>query len=177
VIGNDRLPSLADRDHLPYVDALVKEVFRWHPVVALDLPHRLMQDDIHDGYFIPEGTTVVANIWKFLHDPKTYADPMTFNPDRFLGSQPEQDPREYCFGFGRRVCPGRNLAEASVWLSCAASLAVFNMSKPVDAAGRPIEPDIDFSSATISHPAPFKCDIKPRSETARLLILAEDEAK
>ncbi|KZT28782.1 cytochrome P450 [Neolentinus lepideus HHB14362 ss-1] len=32
MIGNDRLPSLADRDQLPYVDALVKEVFRWHPV-------------------------------------------------------------------------------------------------------------------------------------------------
>ncbi|KZT28757.1 cytochrome P450 [Neolentinus lepideus HHB14362 ss-1] len=102
VIGNDRLPSLADRDQLPYVDALVKEVFWWHPVGPLDLAHRLMQDDIHDGYFIPEGTMVIANIWKFLHDPMTYADPMTFNPDRFLGSQPEHDPQEYCFGFGLR---------------------------------------------------------------------------
>ncbi|KZT28780.1 cytochrome P450 [Neolentinus lepideus HHB14362 ss-1] len=179
VIGNDRLPSLSDRDQLPYVGALVKEVFRWHPVAPLGLPHRLMQDDVHDGYFIPEGTLVIANIWsvKFLHDPKTYADPMTFNPDRFLGSQPEHDPREYCFGFGRRICPGRHLAEASVWLSCAASLAVFHISKPVDAAGRPIEPVIDFSSGSNSHVAPFRCDIKPRSETARHLILAEDEAK
>ncbi|KZT28053.1 cytochrome P450 [Neolentinus lepideus HHB14362 ss-1] len=84
VIGNDRLPSLADRDQLPYVDALAKKVFRWHPVVPLD--------DVHDGYFIPEGTFVIANIWKFLHDPKTYVDPMTFNPDRFLGSQSEYDP-------------------------------------------------------------------------------------
>ncbi|KZT28797.1 cytochrome P450 [Neolentinus lepideus HHB14362 ss-1] len=177
VIGNDRLPSLADMDKLPYIDALVKEVFRWHPVAPLGLPHSLMKDDIHDGYFIPKGTIVIANIWKFLHDPKTYADPMMFNPDRFLGNQPEYDPREYCFGFGRRVCPGRNLAEASVWLSCAASLAVFNISKPVDVAGRQIEPVVDFSSATISHPAPFRCDIKPRSENARRLILVEDEAK
>ncbi|EPQ54805.1 cytochrome P450 [Gloeophyllum trabeum ATCC 11539] len=177
VIGNDRLPSLADQGQLPYVDALVKEVFRWHPVVPLDLPHRLMQDDIHEGYFIPEGTVVVANIWKMLHDPKTYANPMVFNPSRFLGEKPELDPREYCFGFGRRVCPGRNLAEASVWLSCAMSLAVFNIMKAKDQAGRAIEPEIDFSSATISHPAPFKCSITPRSDAARALILAENEAK
>ncbi|TFK48739.1 cytochrome P450 [Heliocybe sulcata] len=177
VIGNDRTPSLGDKDRLPYVDALVKEVFRWHPVVPLDLPHRLMQDDVHEGYFIPEGTIVVANIWKFMHDPDIYTDPMNFNPDRFLGSQPEQDPREYVFGFGRRICPGRNVAEASVWLSCAASLAVFNISKPVDGSGRLIEPTLDFSSATISHAAPFRCDIKPRSEAARQLILIENEGK
>jgi hypothetical protein len=35
VIGNDRLPTLADQPNLPYTDALVKEVFRWNPVVPL----------------------------------------------------------------------------------------------------------------------------------------------
>jgi hypothetical protein len=33
VVGNDRLPSYADREYMPYVDALVKEVFRWNTVV------------------------------------------------------------------------------------------------------------------------------------------------
>lgn len=33
VVGNDRLPSYADRECMPYVDALVKEVFRWNTVV------------------------------------------------------------------------------------------------------------------------------------------------
>ncbi|KAG2353725.1 cytochrome P450, partial [Suillus spraguei] len=32
VVGPDRLPSFADRDSLPYTEALVKEVFRWHAV-------------------------------------------------------------------------------------------------------------------------------------------------
>ena len=31
VIGNDRLPTLADRANLPYVDAVAKEVLRWRP--------------------------------------------------------------------------------------------------------------------------------------------------
>jgi cytochrome P450 len=33
VVGSDRLPNLADRDSLPYVDALVSEVLRWRPVI------------------------------------------------------------------------------------------------------------------------------------------------
>ena len=35
VIGNDRLPTLADMPNLPYIEALVKEVFRWHVVAPL----------------------------------------------------------------------------------------------------------------------------------------------
>lgn len=49
----------------------------------------------------------VANLVprQFLHDPQTYADPMTFNPDRFVpteSKEAERDPRDCCFGFGRR---------------------------------------------------------------------------
>lgn len=35
VVGRNRLPTLADRASLPYVEALVKEVFRWQPVGPL----------------------------------------------------------------------------------------------------------------------------------------------
>ena len=37
VVGSDRLPSFADRPKLPYVEALVKEVFRWNPVAPLGM--------------------------------------------------------------------------------------------------------------------------------------------
>lgn len=40
VVGTDRLPTFADRDHLPYVEALVTEVFRWNPVVPLGMWYR-----------------------------------------------------------------------------------------------------------------------------------------
>lgn len=35
VVGCDRLPRIADRDALPYVGAVLKEVLRWRPVVPL----------------------------------------------------------------------------------------------------------------------------------------------
>ncbi len=35
VLGSDRLPSIADKDRLPYIHALVLEVLRWLPVAPL----------------------------------------------------------------------------------------------------------------------------------------------
>ncbi|KDQ54081.1 hypothetical protein JAAARDRAFT_196846 [Jaapia argillacea MUCL 33604] len=194
VVGNDRLPSLADREHLPYIDALVKEVLRWHPVAPLGLPHRVVKDDVHEGYFIPKGSMVIANIWGILHDHQVYANPMDFNPDRFLsapGHDAEVDPRSFCFGFGRRICPGWHnlhpltvhrlkrgflglkLADASVFLSCAMTLAVYDISKAIDVNGSPICPIVDFTDATVSHPKPFKYTIKPRSAKAEALIRSD----
>jgi len=35
VVGNDRLPGPEDREHLPYINAIVKETMRWQPVTPL----------------------------------------------------------------------------------------------------------------------------------------------
>ncbi|KAJ7510129.1 cytochrome P450 [Mycena galericulata] len=172
VVGNQRLPTYADREHLPFVDALSKEVLRYHPIGPMGLPHRAMDDDVHDGYLIPKGSLVLANIWNMAHDPEVYANPMTFNPCRFIasdGHSPEPDPRDIVFGFGRRVCPGKLLGDASVFIACAMTLATFTISKVVR-DGVTIEPVEDYQPGTISQPAPFVCSIQPRSAEAIALI-------
>jgi len=170
VIGGDRFPTLADQPGLPYIDALAKEVFRWNPVTPLGVPHVVKEDDVYEGYFIPKGASVISNIWQMLHDPDYYVNPLEFNPDRFLGDHPEPDPRATAFGHGRRICPGLNLAQSSVWLTCAMSLAVFDIEKYVDGFGNVVEPKIHYTDGTISHPPPFKCTIKPRSEKSAALV-------
>ncbi|KXT15288.1 hypothetical protein AC579_4855 [Pseudocercospora musae] len=164
VVGSERLPCLGDRAHLPYIEAVVQEVFRWHAIAPLGDPHATIADDICNGYLIPKGATLMPNIWWFTHDPKTYSDPSAFQPERFLGGNPEKDPRDYIFGFGRRVCPGKLLADSSVWLTVGKSLAAFEIGKPVDGEGMEIEVEAKFDPGTISHPAPFKAKITPRSE-------------
>lgn len=175
VIGSERLPSFEDRPSLPYVDALVKEVLRWHPVAPMGLPHVANADDVYEGMFIPKGAMLIPNIWLMMHDPETFKDPFTFNPARFLGEEPETDPHTLCFGFGRRICPGRELADASVYLSIAMSLAAFNIRKARDASGKEIDPEVKFTPGIISHPAEFKCDIKPRSARAEQLVRSVEE--
>lgn len=62
VIGPDRLPSFADRPDLPYCEAVLKEVLRWGPVVPTGVPHRSIKDDVYEGYRIPKGSLIFANI-------------------------------------------------------------------------------------------------------------------
>ncbi|KAL4062105.1 cytochrome P450 [Scleroderma yunnanense] len=172
VIGTDRLPSYTDRESLPFVQAIVKEVLRWHVVSPIIFPHLASEDDVHGGYCIPKGSIVLANAWFMLHDPRVYSDPMEFRPERFLacGSKdPEPDPRTIAFGFGRRICPGLLLANESLWLSAVASLAVFNISKVVE-NGVEITPEVDPSPHTIRHVSGAACSIKPRSAKALELI-------
>ncbi|SPJ71997.1 related to O-methylsterigmatocystin oxidoreductase [Fusarium torulosum] len=161
VVGGDRLPTTEDRSNTSHLDAIVKEVLRWHPIAPMGLPHTCTEDDIFDGYLIPKGSMVVSNILHFAHDPEVYSEPMAFKPERFLsddGNQPKLDPQTYAFGFGRRVCPGRALAENALFLNIAQSLAVFNISKDEK------EPELQlkFTSGVVSHPEPFKAITKPR---------------
>lgn len=63
VVGRDRMPEMSDIDNMPYLAALLKEIMRFHVQTPLIVPHATSQDDIHDGYFIAKGTTVIANLW------------------------------------------------------------------------------------------------------------------
>jgi len=77
------------------------------------------------------------------------------------------------FGFGRRICPGMHLADASVFMSCTMILAAFDIAKVVE-NGQVVEPLNEYTTGTVSHPKPFKCSIKPRSSQAEALVQAVD---
>ncbi|WQF86426.1 Putative cytochrome P450 [Colletotrichum destructivum] len=172
VVGAERLPTLDDRERLPYVDALVKEILRWHPIAPMGVPHSNSEDTTYRGYRIPKDAILLPNIWWLTHDPAVYKDPTDFRPERHMegqGREPEFDPRKLAFGFGRRICPGKILAENSLFLNIAQSLAVFDIAKKV-VDGKVVEPKVDFEDGLISHPMEFETSIKPRSARHEELI-------
>ncbi|KAI0048494.1 cytochrome P450 [Auriscalpium vulgare] len=105
VVGAHRLPDFSDRTELPYIEAIVKEVLRWHPIGPQGVPHGLIDDDEYRGYRIPKGSLIVGNMWAILHDSAIYVNPHEFTPERHLDdgkNVPEMDPVRVSFGFGRR---------------------------------------------------------------------------
>lgn len=58
-----RCPQWEDREKLPTLRAVVKEVLRWRPPVPTGIPHSLEKDDVYNGYFIPAGATIHALEW------------------------------------------------------------------------------------------------------------------
>jgi len=63
VVGSERLPRLSDQEDLPYVSALIKELFRWACPVPFGVPKRATEDNTYKGYFIPAGATIIENVW------------------------------------------------------------------------------------------------------------------
>lgn len=173
VIGQDRLPGFDDRPRLPYVNCLLQEVLRWHPVVPLGLPHRTVEDDIYKGMCIPARSIIIPNIRAMCRDANVYKNPEQFSPERFLPAPAGQgEPYfEPIWGFGRRICPGRHVGSNSLWIVIATVLATFHISKMLGPDGKPVGPEIAFiTTAQTSPPKPFKYSIRPRSKTAEKLI-------
>lgn len=170
VVGTDRLPGYEDRDKLPYTDAIAKEALRYFPVVPVGTPHKTEDELVFRGYRIPKNTYILPSIWWFLHDPKVYHDPETFDPARYLEPRNEPDPFADAFGYGRRVCPGRYLATESLYLTIARLLAAFTIEKAVDKNGKPIDVEFKHTPGLVSHPQKFAYSIKPRTEKHASLI-------
>lgn len=131
LLGGERLPTLADQDHLPYVSALIKEIFRWHTPLPISIPKSLMADDDYKGYHLPKGAIIMENVWAVFHDPLMYPEPHRFNPERFLkGGKLDpsvRDPDDRAFGSGRRICPGKYFANRAIFLRVATVLATFDI--------------------------------------------------
>ncbi|KAG1747609.1 cytochrome P450 [Suillus lakei] len=164
VVGQDQFPAFEDRDKLPYIGALIQELLRWAPVAPQGLPHHTTKEDVYEGYRIPKGAIVIANILSISRDREMYPDPLEFRPERFLGSSPQLDPRKFIFGFGRRRCPGWHFAEASLYLNISCILAAFTIAKPLDERGEEITPPAEFEGVGVLwYPKPFKCRFVPRN--------------
>ncbi|KAM5545443.1 hypothetical protein V8D89_000481 [Ganoderma adspersum] len=172
-IGNNHLPSFTDMPSLPYVSACVKETLRYWTVAPLGLPHRAMEHGRYQDYDIPAGSTVVANIWGIMHDETVYSDPLAFKPERFLpvsaGGLGEPDCAPAVFGYGRRICPGMHLAEASLWMYAAGMLAVLHIKPVRGEDGGELPPRAELGPGVICIPKPFACDISPRSAASAAL--------
>ncbi|KAH8892154.1 cytochrome P450 CYP621A2 [Thozetella sp. PMI_491] len=168
VIEPGHLPTFADRPKLQYIDHLVQETLRWCPVSPVGVPHRSVQDDFYKGYFIPEGSFIYANARAMTHDERIYSSPEDFNPDRYIakseGGLGEPLPKGQ-FGFGRRICVGQHLAEASVWIVITSLLATVRIEPWTNPqSGKQEIPTVELTNGLTSHPKSFKCVFVPRKE-------------
>jgi len=168
VVGSDRLPTLADRKDLPYIDAILNEVMRIHPIAPMTY-YEAAKDSLYRGWFIPKGAVMMANIWAIARDPIHFPSPEKFIPERW--ENPNMlNPRNFFFGFGRRICPGQHFADAMLWFAIATILATARLSKAKDEFGNEILPFVAFTGDTVSCPLPFPYQVESRSSSSALLL-------
>ncbi|XP_037451444.1 cytochrome P450 76M5-like [Triticum dicoccoides] len=125
-----------DAANLPYLQAVVKEVMRLHPVSPILLPHQAVEDGVEiGGYTVPKGSRVIFNVWAIMRDRAAWERPDEFVPERFLDMADMVDFRGkhfqfIPFGSGRRLCPGLPMAERVVPFILASLLHAFEWRLP-----------------------------------------------
>ncbi|XP_052196532.1 cytochrome P450 71AU50-like isoform X1 [Diospyros lotus] len=151
VVGMERMVEETDLDKLEYLEMVVKEAFRLHPVAPLLLPHEATQDCIVNGYHIPRKARLTINIWAIGRDPNVWTDPEKFIPERFEGSTIDLRGRDFQllpFGAGRRRCPGLQLGLLMVKLVVGQLVHCFKWELPDDMLPTDLDMSEDFGLVT-----------------------------
>ncbi len=109
-------------ERLPLAAATVHESLRLHPAGLAGVREAMIDIEVC-GYRIPARTIVAWSPYLSGRDPDVWANPLEFDPDRFLDLTPEQrsvaDRLWVPFGGGTRNCIGFVLAlmELTVFLA------------------------------------------------------------
>ncbi|KAM6921527.1 cytochrome P450 2J2-like [Xenentodon cancila] len=159
VIGSSRQPSVADRENLPYTNAVIHEIQRMGNIIPLNVAHMANKDIVLCGYTIPKGTMIIPTLNSVLHDETMWETPHTFNPQHFLDQDGKFRKREAFvpFSAGQRVCLGEQLARMELFLFFTSLLQRFSFSP---AAGE--QPSLEFKMGGIRGPKPYRLCIASR---------------
>jgi len=110
VLGG-RSPATEDLARLVYTERVVKEAMRLYPPVWAIVRSAVAECEI-GGYRVPAGATVMMSPWVMHRDPRYYAEPERFDPDRWLDDRGKAVPKfaYFPFGGGPRNCIGASFA-------------------------------------------------------------------
>ncbi|KAL6655503.1 hypothetical protein ACP70R_006329 [Stipagrostis hirtigluma subsp. patula] len=164
VVGRDRLVTERDLPNLPYIEAIIIETMRLHPVAPMLAPHLGREDVSVGGYDIPAGTVVLLNVWSICRAPALWDAPEEFRPERFTESKVDVRGQNFeliPFGSGRRMCPGYSLALKVMQLSLANLLHGFAWRLPDGVTEEELSMEETYLLA-VPRKVPLEAVVEPR---------------
>ncbi|XP_076134263.1 cytochrome P450 2J2-like [Alosa pseudoharengus] len=159
VVGSSRQPSVADRENMPYTDAVIHETQRCGNIIPLNVARQTTKDTQVDDFIIPKGTMVLGSLTSVLFDETEWETPHTFNPGHFLDGEGKFRKREAFlpFSIGKRMCLGEQLARMELFLFFTSLLQRFSFS-----ALQGVEPSLEFRMGATHCPQPYQLCAVPR---------------
>jgi cytochrome P450 len=141
VLGG-RPPTANDVPRLHYTEAVVRESMRLYPP-AWAIGREAIQPFTLGGYHVSTGTQLLIAQWIVHRDPRWWAEPETFSPERWENDLARRLPRGVYipFGDGPRVCIGNHFAMMETILVLA-TLAQRHRVEPVSGESLSLSPSI-----------------------------------
>ena len=144
VVLSGRNPGPDDLPALPWLTASLKEAMRLFPPIGALMTRRTTKAITLSGWHIPKGAMLRITLWQLHRDPRHFADPQAFRPERFLPDAPPPPRGAWMpFGAGPRVCIGQHFAMLEMTLLAAMLLQRYRMVQPDDAL--PVKPAMNVT--------------------------------
>ncbi|XP_054702478.1 cytochrome P450 2C5-like [Grus americana] len=133
VVGTSRAPSMEDKLKMPYTNAVIHELQRFHKTRVENFPRMTTQDVVFRGHTIPKDTTVIPVFSSVHMDPTQWENPEEVYPGHFMDEKGEFRKREafMAFSAGKRMCPGEALARIELFLFLTTLLQSFTFQLAV----------------------------------------------
>lgn len=114
-------PRWSDLEKLPYLSACIKEALRLGIGATRHVAKYFPNDEIeYKSWVIPKGTSISVPMYPMHYDQEVYPNPWGFEPERWLGEYDKRMDRNLNpFSKGSRVCLGKNLAYADMYIMLA----------------------------------------------------------
>ncbi|XP_074076379.1 cytochrome P450 2J2-like [Macrotis lagotis] len=158
VIGHSRQPTMADKENLPYTNAVIHEIQRMGDLLPFNVPRVARVDTTVAGYHVSKGTILLTNLTALHRDPNEWATPETFNPEHFLENGQFKKRESFLpFSIGKRACLGEQLARTEIFLFFTCLFQKFTFRAPPNT-----QLNLDFRAGLTHSPVPYKICALPR---------------
>ncbi|WAR03058.1 CP17A-like protein [Mya arenaria] len=165
--GSQRFPEAGDRVWMPYIEAVLLEVWRYGSQTPLAIPHLCRKD-------------IFPNLYAVHHDEAVWGDPWNFRPERFLDANGNLLPAEHVFmqnvipfSVGKRACPGQDFARSRIFITVAALIQRMRIEPPEDSELPSPDPRLYTKNYPMNEPQ-FQCRFLARGDEVRSIYTSEE---
>ena len=148
-------PDFRTASALPYLNAVIREGLRIHPVIGFSSERIVPPAGLHlpDGRRLPPGAVVAMSAWITHFDTEIYGvDAADFRPERWLRGANEDthtfeerlakmNRADLTFSVGPRACLGKHIGRLEIWETVPTLVACFEMDLVESGSG------VGFNSA------------------------------
>uniref|UniRef100_A0A0N4Z5E6 Cytochrome P450 n=1 Tax=Parastrongyloides trichosuri TaxID=131310 RepID=A0A0N4Z5E6_PARTI len=161
IVGKDGDIKLLHKNDMVLVSSFIHEAQRFAGILGFPLVRKCTNDTYIKGNLIKKGTLVIPFDRLANHDERYFEDPFTFKADRFVNKDGKGLNKNLLekfvpFGIGKRICAGKSLAEAELFLILASLLQRYKFTP-----NGPVNMEVEFGS--ILSPKPYTCKIEKRN--------------